>query len=91
MTFVLLPYSVLDDLRLSKSDIQVYIALARYADNETRLCYPSMATIAKVSRLRRPTICKSLINLESYGYIIIKRQHGHVNHYQLPVKLKHHH
>jgi hypothetical protein len=51
----------------------VYVALCRFADNNTRQCYPSTRTLAALLHLGRPTVHKALRTLEDAGLIAIER------------------
>jgi hypothetical protein len=53
---VILPYGVLDDETLTAHDVLVYATIARYADNQTGVAYPSRATIAKAARCDMKTV-----------------------------------
>lgn len=68
-TFTTLSNAILDDDRLGKHEILVYLALCRHASNDTRSAFPSMATLAKESRLSRSTVQESLAKLEAFGYL----------------------
>lgn len=64
--------TVLDCLPvLSATDTLVLIALADYASDETRECWPSVATIARRARIDRRTVQRRLRSLEERGYIRI--------------------
>ena len=54
--FVILPFGVLDDTTLTAHDILVYATIARYADNQTGVAYPSRATIAEQARCDIKTV-----------------------------------
>lgn len=74
---------VFDDTRLKASDKLVYLTLARFANNETQECFPSIEKICEVSGLTNRTVTKSLRKLEKYNYIEIRRSTGNVNTYVL--------
>ena len=74
---------VFDDTRLKASDKLVYLTLARFANNETQECFPSIEKICEVSSLTNRTVTKSLRKLEKYNYIEIRRSTGNVNTYVL--------
>lgn len=69
--------TVLDKLPdLSATDTLVLIALADYASDDTRQCWPSVATIARRARLTRRAVQKRLRSLEERGLIEVS-QGGH--------------
>ena len=70
-SFTLLFDAVLDDERLGKNEILVYLALCRFANGKTRECFPSFATIAKAARLATSTTQAAIKNLEKYGILDI--------------------
>ena len=74
---------VFDDTRLKTSDKLVYLTLARFVNNETQECFPSIEKICEVSGLTNRTVTKSLRKLEKYNYIEIRRSTGNVNTYVL--------
>ena len=82
--FTIVANRALEDNRLDKYDIRVYMALSYFADYNTKHCYPSYSKIMEISRIKSPkTISSSLQKLEELGYIV--RSSGHerrkVNHY----------
>jgi len=74
---------VFDDTRLKASDKLVYLTLARFVNNETQECFPSIEKICEVGGLTNRTVTKSLRKLEKYNYIEIRRSTGNVNTYVL--------
>ena len=74
---------VFDDTRLKTSDKLVYLTLARFVNNETQECFPSIEKICEVGGLTNRTVTKSLRKLEKYNYIEIRRSAGNVNTYVL--------
>lgn len=66
---------------LTPQDLLVYLTLKRYMDNETKIAYPSLLTIAEDCGATINTIRKYLINLEKAGYISIKKK-GRSNVYE---------
>lgn len=66
--------TVLDKLTdLSAADTLVLIALADFASDDTRQCWPSVATIARRARLTRRGVQKRLRALEARGLIAVAR------------------
>lgn len=70
---------VIDDTsKLTKPvEIAVYAVLCMYADNDTKLSYPSVETIAKKSRCSTRVAHRSLIALRDAGYIEIINRTDH--------------
>jgi hypothetical protein len=69
--------------------LAVYLVLAKYANYETELCWPSLATIAKESYVNRRTVIRTIARLAEVGVIEIqsrKRDNGEPdsNMYRLP-------
>lgn len=64
---------VLDDTsKLTKPvELAVYAILCMYADNDTKLSYPSVETIAKKARCSTRVAHRSLLALRDAGYIEI--------------------
>lgn len=61
--------AVLDSLPALKSPIEtlVLLAIAEYTSDETRLAWPSVATLARRTRLHERTVQSSLRQLEQLG------------------------
>ncbi len=74
---------VIDNHNLNASDKLVYMVLARFVDEETQECYPSIKKLKKMSNLTEPTIRKALKALKENGFIEISQEVGKVNYYQL--------
>tara|TARA_Y100001973_G_C5205030_1_gene340866 strand:- start:1585 stop:2298 length:714 start_codon:yes stop_codon:yes gene_type:complete len=72
VNFALVPYWVYDIC--SDLELKAYIALAKYANNETKECWPSINTIGKQIQKGRVTTIKALKGLEEKGCIIVKRR-----------------
>lgn len=72
--FIKVPLDVMEDERLKKSDKMVYLSLCRYADNETRECYPSRKSLEKFSGVSNRTLTVSLQTLETFGYVEIRKR-----------------
>lgn len=85
--FVMVPKWVFAHPELTRTDREVYAALAFYADNKERTCYPSVPTIMWASKCgNKRTVHASLERLESVGAIEIHRREGFANVYYLPKK-----
>jgi hypothetical protein len=72
LPFIAVDKPLLEDESLSAVDVMTYVALAYFADNSTRECWPSLAKLAKKARCHPSTVSASLSRLEASGYI--KRQ-----------------
>ena len=72
VSFALVPYWVYDIS--SDLELKAYIALAKYANNETKECWPSINTIGKQIKKGRVTTIKALKGLEEKGCITVKRR-----------------
>lgn len=67
VTFTIVPHWLLDVC--TPIEIATYIALGKYANNKTKECWPSVATISKeIGRAKKNTI-KALQGLEEKGAI----------------------
>lgn len=55
--------------RLGPIPLAVYVALASFANCDTRQCYPSISTLARLVRVSYPTAQKAIRALESAGLI----------------------
>ena len=73
--FAAVPHAVLDDPRLGKPEILSYLILARYADNRTGYCYPSVRTIGREARIGKSSVHRAIENLVRYGWIRAERQY----------------
>lgn len=67
-----------DTSKLTKPvEIAVYTVLCMYADNDTKLSYPSVETIAKKARCSTRVAHRSLTALRDVGYIDIINRTDH--------------
>ena len=69
LPFVILPWAVLEDDALTAHDVLVYATIAKWADNETGVAYPSRATIAESARIDIKTVDRSVGRLVAAGYL----------------------
>lgn len=68
----------------------VYLAIATYAHNETRECFPSTERLMKDTGLTKPTVLKAVKKLIEVGVIRLVKKGGlnsGSNRYYLPVNL----
>jgi len=70
--FARVPYWVFDIC--TPSEVMTFIALAKFADNTTLECWPSINTLSKLTRKHRTTTIKSLKSLEEKGAIVVTRR-----------------
>lgn len=66
--FTAVENTVFTDKECSKDDIMVYLALSNHA-NRQGFCFPSLATICRLSRSSKTTVLKSIHKLELKEYI----------------------
>ena len=81
--FTAIENSVIDDSRITREALLVYLALARHADNQTRTAYPSIKTIGKVAGLDRRAVLRGLACLQRHYYLFKVKRHGFASHYTL--------
>ena len=67
--FTIIYNDILDDENLSLHEVAVYIALKRFADNKTKVAFPSLATISKKARICKSSVQKAIAGLIDKGYI----------------------
>lgn len=67
---------------LSVAEKMTLIVLADYANNDGE-CYPSMAAVAERSGLGLRSVARSIAALEKAGYLVLTRQTGRPNKYQI--------
>lgn len=95
-------YAIVPDIdapELTATDLAVWAALCRFADWEMEdgklvkskagTCFPSLTGIQQKTRLGRSTICRSLQNLETLGYIVREQKqvgnaHGNTEYTLIP-------
>ena len=78
MAFTLIDNTILEDKELSAVHKMIYVALAKFADNDTRACYPSYATLAEQAGCNRSTAIRAMKKLVEKGYVVkaIKSKDG---------------
>ncbi len=60
---------VFDDPNLDTYDKVIYAVLSKYADYDTKICYPSIKTISEKASCSCPTTIKHIKKLVKAGYI----------------------
>lgn len=75
--FSLVPNCFYDAVRdLSPKAIKVYLAICRFYNNKTKMCYPSAATIAGLVKLSERRVMDGVKELVEKG-CITKKSHGY--------------
>ena len=69
MPFVIMPWAVLDDETLTAHDVLVYATIARYADVNTGVAWPSRATVAQNARCDIKTVDRCVQRLVTAGFL----------------------
>lgn len=64
------PIAAVQDARLSRNDLRVLIALARYANSEG-CCYPAMKTLADLLGMKRQNVNRCMQRLADCGWVEI--------------------
>lgn len=72
--FAIVPAEAFRDARLSLRDIQVLGLVCSHL-NKDRICWPSQSRLAKMARVSRTVVCRSLQRLNSCGYLIQEEQY----------------
>src|SRR5262249_1496104 len=57
---------------IGTSALGLYCALARYGNNDTRICYPSYSTLAKKLKMSRKTIKRNIELLQHHKLIRVE-------------------
>lgn len=70
LPFTMVENAIIQDERLSKSDVMIYLILCMHADKNGENCYPSIRTIARESRSDKKTVIKSIDELVKIGYLL---------------------
>jgi hypothetical protein len=68
-SFTWVPNTVVEDDRLSEHAKMVYLSIARYASNDLRQAFPSIASIERIARIKRQTVINAKKELIEYGYL----------------------
>ena len=63
---------------LKTGDIAVLAAMAKFADNDSKVCWPSVQTLCDITGISKPTVGKALKRLSEAGLIkeVRKANHG---------------
>jgi hypothetical protein len=80
--FTIVPVRLIDDPDLGSYEKLIYMVLCRFADNQTKHCFPSLARVAELAKCSRPTVVKSIRKLIEMGWVKkFKREMEHGQHY----------
>jgi len=71
---VQLPNNMINHNGLEPKDLLIYAVIKKYMNNETKECFPSLATISEKSGYSINTIRKSISLLEKNNYIKIRKE-----------------
>lgn len=69
-------HRIIDDgvvINMSRDDMAVYWVLLRFSNYNTRICYPSVKIIQKLSRVSKNKIAKAVKRLHEMGLIEVKK------------------
>lgn len=72
--FTLVFNDFLDSNLLSAKEKMVFIAIKRFANNETQTAFPSLQTIGRITGMSKSSVQRSLKRLEELGVLEHKRQ-----------------
>lgn len=78
--FIKLPDEALKDNNLEMRDKVIYAYLKKHYNQETKDSFPSLDTLVKESGISKSTVIKCIKNLETSGYISVRKDKK-VNHY----------
>ena len=79
-SFLMVPATCLKACKtglLKTGDIAVLAALAKFADNDTKVCWPSVQTLCDITGISKPTVSKALKRLTQAGLIKELRKSNH--------------
>ena len=71
-SFLLVPTDCLEACNtglLRTGDIAVLVALAKFADNDSKVCWPSVQTLCETTGVSKPTVTSALERLTQAGLI----------------------
>ena len=63
--------------------IAVYMILASYANNKTQVSWPSISTIAKLTRFSKLTVLRLVAQLQAANFLHVEKRSGRSNLYTL--------
>lgn len=71
--------------QVTKSDLMVYMALCKFRNNDSGVCWPSLKTIAKDASVCEKTATRAVAKLEALGLIEAEHRRRVGNVYSLPI------
>jgi DNA-binding transcriptional regulator YhcF (GntR family) len=74
--FVILDNEAVDDYDLTPQEGWLYVIIIRHINHQQGIAFPSLATLAKKTRMSKPTVVKCLKSLEAKKLIKIEQQKG---------------
>ena len=81
--FVIIPTEMIEDSRLTSTDIRVYAALKSFMDKDTKRCYPTRDKLGEKAKIGGRSITACTTRLSKSGYIKITPQFNSSNIYTL--------
>ena len=69
LPFTMVENSIIEDERIKRPELLVYLVLCYHADNKSRDCFPGLSLIAKEARCGRSTVWQAIQKLIKLGYI----------------------
>jgi hypothetical protein len=82
-------WQLMDDRELTPADLRVGIAISWYANRQTGLAWPSVATLAENVHVCTRTVIRAVECLEKRSHLRIVRRKRWSNRYQLVLKSAH--
>jgi len=67
---------VVDDSRIGRLGLLVYLALCRFANNRSRKCWPSVRAIADVARLSPRSVYAGIAELRQLGHLNVDAKYS---------------
>ena len=71
-SFLIIPAACLEACKngsIRNGDIAVLVAIAKFADNDSKECWPSVQTLCETTGISRPTVISALDRLTQAGLI----------------------
>ncbi len=71
-SFLTIPAACLEACKngsIGNGDIAVLVAIAKFADNDSKECWPSVQTLCETTGISRPTVISALDRLTQAGLI----------------------
>jgi hypothetical protein len=68
-SYAVIPHTIFEDSRLSKTSLRVYLALARHARKESPEVWPSIRLLSEVLTITKPRVREGIKNLIECGHV----------------------